>query len=480
MSIPKKVQLFFDSTWREGTSTQTLHDKFDGAPLAEVHVPDRDQVDRAVRAVAEGQAAVRWTGYERGLVLMAASALMRERRAVFVDTVVADTGFTLTDAEREIDRAIETLQLCGEEAKRITGRTVPLGGSPGGGGRIGFTLRKPLGVICAITPFNAPVNTVCHKIGPALAAGNGVVLKPAPETPLTATLLVELLLDAGVPAELLGLLPGGAQVGQALLEHPVPAFYAFTGSTRVGEHIARSVGIRRTQLELGSLASTIVCADAALDEAAGLCVNAAFRKAGQVCTSVQRLYVERTVMAEFGRLVAERLAGRPVGDPRCSGTFIGPVISAASADRIQSWVTEAVAQGAELVHGGERNGSVIAPTILGNVSRTMTVMTNEIFGPVVVLRPFDDLEEAVAEADDTAFGLAAGVFTADLDRALLVAQRMRVGTVHINETSSSRVDLMPFGGVKASGSGLEGPRYAIEEMGEETLVTVGPTRPWQG
>lgn len=471
-----KALLFSEGSWREGARVETLHDKFDGSPLAEVHIPDREQVDRAVRSVAAAQAASRLTGYERAAVLMAASALMRERRDVFVETVVADTGFTLTDAEREVDRATETLQLCGEEAKRISGRMVPVEGGPGIRGRIGFTIRKPLGVVCAITPFNAPVNTVCHKIGPALAAGNGVVLKPAPETPLTAALLVQLLLDAGVPDGLVALLPGGADVGQALLEHPGPAFYAFTGSTRVGEHIARTVGIRRTQLELGSLASTIVCADAALETAAGLCVNAAFRKAGQVCTSVQRLYVQREVMAEFGRLVADRLADRPVGDPRRPGTFVGPVISPASADRIESWVSEAVAQGAELVHGGTREGSVITPTILGNVSRTMTVMTNEIFGPVVVLRPFDALEEAVAEANDTPFGLAAGVFTADLDNALTAARELRVGTVHINETSSSRVDLMPFGGVKASGTGMEGPRYAIEEMTEETLVTIGPAR----
>jgi acyl-CoA reductase-like NAD-dependent aldehyde dehydrogenase len=471
-----KALLFSEGSWREGAKVETLHNKFDGSPLAQVHIPDRGQVDRAVRAVAAAQAASRLTGYERAAILMAAAALMRERRDAFVDTVVADTGFTLTDAEREVDRATETLQLCGEEAKRISGHMVPVEGGPGIRGRIGFTIRKPLGVVCAITPFNAPVNTVCHKIGPALAAGNGVVLKPAPETPLTAALLVQMLLDAGVPEGLVALLPGGADVGQALLEHPGPAFYAFTGSTRVGEHIARTVGIRRTQLELGSLASTIVCADAALETAAGLCVNAAFRKAGQVCTSVQRLYVQREVMAEFGRLVADRLADRPVGDPRRPGTFMGPVISPASADRIESWVTEAVAQGAELVHGGTREGSVITPTILGNVSRTMTVMTNEIFGPVVVLRPFDALEEAVAEANDTPFGLAAGVFTADLDNALTAARELRVGTVHINETSSSRVDLMPFGGVKASGTGMEGPRYAIEEMTEETLVTIGPAR----
>lgn len=469
----RQAQLFLDGTWRDGAGTYVLTDKYTGADLAEVHVPDAEQVDRALRAVARAVEAGSPTAYQRASVLMAASATVARRRDEFVGTLVTDTGFTLADAEKEVGRAVETLQLCGEEAKRITGRMVPMEGGPGIVGRLGFTLRKPLGVVCAITPFNSPLNTVCHKVGPALAAGNGVALKPAAETPLTSELLVRVLLEAGVPEGLLALLPGGADVGQMLLDHPVPAFYAFTGSTAVGEHIARTVGLRRTQLELGSLASTIVCRDADLDRAAGLCVNAAFRKAGQVCTSVQRLYVERTAIDEVGRLVAKELQGRPVGDPRAPDAFVGPVISTAAADRIETWVRNAVDGGASVVHGGTREAAVIAPTVLTEVTADMEVMTKEIFGPVVVLRPFDDLDAAIVEANDTPYGLAAGVFTSNLDRALDAAQRLRVGTVHINETSSSRVDLMPFGGVKASGTGVEGPRYAIEEMTEETLITVG-------
>ncbi|MQA12273.1 MAG: aldehyde dehydrogenase family protein [Pseudonocardiaceae bacterium] len=467
------TRMFFDGAWRDGATTYPLTDKFTLEPIADIQVPDREQVDSAINAVARAQEACSLSGWQRAEILGTAAELVAGRRERFVDTMITDTGFTMTDADREVGRTIETLRLCAEEAKRLTGRMVPMDGAPGGAGRLGFTLRKPLGVVCAITPFNAPLNTVCHKVGPALAAGNGVVLKPAPETPLTAELLVQTLLEAGVPDGLLALLPGGADVGQRLLEHPVPALYAFTGSTRVGEHIARTVGTRRTQLELGSLASTIVCADADLDRAAELCVNAAFRKAGQVCTSIQRLYVERAVLAEMSGLITGKLDGRPVGDPRAPGAFVGPVISPASADRIEAWVRGAVASGASLAGGGARQGSVIEPTVLTDVPADTDVMTNEIFGPVVVLRPFEDFADAVAEANNTPYGLAAGVFTANLDRALAAAQRLRVGTVHINETSSSRVDLMPFGGVKASGTGVEGPRYAIEEMTEETLITIG-------
>jgi acyl-CoA reductase-like NAD-dependent aldehyde dehydrogenase len=467
------VRLFFDGEWRDGATTYSLTDKFSGVPVADVHVPSRAQVDVAVRAVARASTAM--SGLERGRILARAAELLAQRRDEFVDTIVTDTGFTVGDAEKEAARAVETLRLCGEEARRLTGRMVPLDGGPGGEGRLGFTLREPLGVVVAITPFNAPLNTVCHKVGPALAAGNGVVLKPAPETPLTAGLLIRVLLEAGVPQGLLALLPGGGEVGQWLLEHPVPAFYAFTGSTRVGEHIAATVGVRRTQLELGSLASTIVCADADLERAARLCVNAAFRKAGQVCTSVQRLYVEQSAVDDMTTLLAKGLAGRVVGDPRAPGAFVGPVISAAAADRIETRVRDAVAAGARVVVGGERDRQVLTPTVLADVPAGVAVMTEEIFGPVVVLRTFTSLDDAIAEANDTPYGLAAGVFTASLDRALTAARRLRVGTVHINETSSSRVDLMPFGGVKASGVGAEGPRYAVEQMTEEKLVTIGPS-----
>ncbi|MGY4647305.1 aldehyde dehydrogenase family protein [Mycobacterium sp. URHB0021] len=476
--MTKQARLFIGGQWTDGHTTHEAADKFDGKPVAVVHYASPEQVDTALTALARAATAATTTSfphYDRYLVLSRASALLAERRPEFVDSIIDDTGFTVADAEREVGRAVQTLLLCGEEAKRIHGEVVPLHGAPGAGERLAFTVRHPVGVVCAITPFNSPLNTVAHKVGPALAAGNAVILKPAAQTPLTAVLLVELLLECGLPESLIALVHGGgATVGETLLASPVPAFYAFTGSTGVGEHIRRAIGIRKAQLELGSLSSTLVCNDAPLERAVDACINAAFRKAGQVCTSVQRLYVQSGIADEFADQLAHRLGTRRAGDPRRDETFVGPVISATEADRVEKWVQSAVEHGATVVRGGDRNGQVISPTILKDVDGSMDVMTKEIFGPVVSLVRFDNLDDAVVDINDTPYGLAAGIFTRDLNNALYAAGRLRMGSVHINETSSSRVDLMPYGGVKDSGTGLEGPRYAIEEMTEQRLITIGP------
>ena len=469
----RQARLLIDGAWVDGASTSELRDKYDGSVVAEVHEADREQVERALAAVAEAQATVDFPHYRRYEVLTRAAALLQQRGDV-VAAIVDDTGFTVADAEREVGRAVQTLTISGEEAKRIHGEMVPLHGAPGADGRLAFTVRHPVGVVAAITPFNSPLNTVAHKVAPALAAGNGVVLKPAAYTPLSAGVLVEVLLEAGLPPELLAVLNGsGSTVGEWLLQSPVPAFYAFTGSTEVGRHIRAAVGLRKTQLELGSLASTIVCADADLDRAVTACVGAAFRKAGQVCTSIQRLYVERGALDDFAGRLAVELGGRVVGDPRQQGGFVGPVISARDADRIESWIQQAQQKGADVVAGGTRDGQVIAPTVLANVDPAADVFSQEVFGPVVNLVPFDDFDATLVDVNDTPYGLAAGIFTRDIGRALQAAETLRMGSVHINETSSSRVDLMPYGGVKESGAGVEGPRCASGEMTEQRLVTMG-------
>jgi succinate-semialdehyde dehydrogenase/glutarate-semialdehyde dehydrogenase len=268
---------------------------------------------------------------------------------------------------------------------------------------------------------------------------------------------------------------GGGTVGRWLLESPVPAFYAFTGSTEVGERIQRTVGLRRTQLEMGSLSSTLVCDDADLEKAATRCVGAAFRKAGQVCTSVQRLYVHAGVLDDFTERLRTALAAFPAGDPRDARTMVGPVISAKDADRIASWIDRAVDTGASVVAGGGRRSQVLEPTVLSGVRPDMEVHCREVFGPVVSIRPFTDLDRALDEVNDTPYGLSAGIFTSDLTKALDAVEKLRMGSVHVNETSSNRVDLMPYGGVKLSGIGIEGPRYAVHEMTEHRLVTLaGP------
>lgn len=469
-----QAQLFIDGRWTDGERTSKLANKFSGEVIAEIHEAGENQVTTALKGVARGQHRDSLLPYERYRVLLRTSHYLAQRRGEFIEKVILDTGFTISDAEREVDRAIETLIIAAEESKRIHGEVVPLDGTPSGEIRYGFTVRAPLGVVCAIAPFNSPLNTVVHKVAPALAAGNGVVIKPSSYTPLSANLLVTAMLDAGLPESLIALVQGpGSTVGEWLLLSQIPSFYAFTGSTEVGEHIQRTVGLRKTQLELGSLSSTIVCNDANLERALPLCVNAAFRKAGQVCTSVQRLYVESGILSQVAECLADLLKTRKTGDPCHRDTFVGPVISLKDADRIEAWIEAAVDGGATIVSGGVRKNQTIAPTLLTDVTLEMNVMNREIFGPVVSLRPFTDLDQAICEINDTPFGLSAGIFTADIGRAMTASQNLRMGSVHVNQTSSNRVDLMPYGGVKQSGMGQEGPRYAIEEMTEQRLITFG-------
>jgi acyl-CoA reductase-like NAD-dependent aldehyde dehydrogenase len=469
-----EIKPFLDGDWRPGATEVLIPDKFTGQPVSRVHEPDQAQTEQALRALAAAQAEISWPPYERFRVLARASALLAQQRDAFVSMIMTDTGFTRADAERETDRATQTLLLCGEEARRLAGEVIPMHGAPGVTGRLAFTVFRPLGVVCAITPFNSPLNTVVHKIGPALAAGNAVLLKPASQTPLTADGLLRLLLEAGLPPALMSVLPGrGSSVGQWLLDSQIPAAYAFTGSNPVGERVQRAAGLRRTQLELGSISSTIICADADLDRSLPLCASAAFRKAGQVCTSLQRLYVHETVAADVQDRLGAYLADKKAGDPAAPGTFIGPLISQGDAERVSDWIGAAAAGGASVVCGGERAGAVVDPTVLADVAPDMTVMRCEVFGPLVLIRPFSDLGVAIAEINDTPYGLAAGIFTRDLGNAMTAAERLRMGSVHINETSSSRVDLMPYTGVKASGIGQEGPRYSIREMSEECLITIG-------
>jgi len=348
---------------------------------------------------------------------------------------------------------------------------VPIQSAPGFEDALAFTIRVPLGVVAAITPFNSPLNTVCHKIAPALAAGNTVVLKPASPTPLTALRLAGLLLEAGLPPGHLNVLTGsGSEVGRWLTEDSRVRFFTFTGSTAVGEEIQSRIGLRRSCMELGNISATIVCEDADLDRAVPQIVNGAFRKAGQVCTSVQRLYVQRGIYDVFvDRLVAAAQMLR-AGDPWDPSTDVGPLISEPQAAQAEQWIGEAVAGGATIRLGSRREGSLLFPTILVDVAADARVLCDEVFAPVVSVLPYAAFDEAVALVNAAPYGLQAGVFTQDLQRALAAAKRLEVGGVIINGTSSTRADLMPYGGTKRSGFGREGPKYAVEEMTESRVV----------
>lgn len=464
--------LLIDGEWIEGAGPRVaVLDKFSLQPFATLATADAAQVRRAVDAAHAAFRRGAPVAYERGAVLERAAVLMETRLDDFVRTMQIEAGFTHSDASGEVRRCIQTLKLSAEEARRLAGDVIPLAGAPGQAGRLGFTLRVPLGVVAAITPFNSPLNTVTHKVAPALAAGNAVILKPSTHTPLTASLLAQVLLDAGVPAGFLSVLHGSAEVVKHLQNDARVRFFAFTGSTEVGRQIQQAAGLRRTQMELGSIACTIVCDDADLDMALPKIVNAGYRKAGQVCTSVQLLLVHESLQAVVEKRLAELVKALRYGDPMDPNTFVGPVISEEAARRIETWVAEAVASGALLLAGGTRDGAVVAPTLLTRIGDSMRVGCSEIFGPVVCIVPFQTLAQAIDRVNATPFGLATGLFTNRLGDALAAAQKLEVGGVHVNETSSSRVDLMPYGGSKDSGFGREGPRYAVHEMTEERVVT---------
>jgi len=465
-------RILVDGEWAAGKGEVVpVIDKYRLEPGAYVTTADRAQVEHAISCAHAAFCRGAPGPFERGAVLERAAALVQERGDDFVRIMQMEAGFTAADATGEVRRCVQTLKLSAEEARRLAGEVVPLAGAPQQAGRFGFTLRVPLGVVAAITPFNSPLNTVAHKIAPALAAGNAVILKPASATPLTACKLAEALVEAGVPRGFLSVIHGSAQVAGWLLEDERVRFFAFTGSTEVGRKIQQAAGLRRTQMELGSIAFTILCDDARLATALPKVVNAGYRKAGQVCTSIQILLVHRSIAADVEARLATAVKALPFGDPYDPKTVVGPLISEQEAIRVESWIEEAVARGAKRLAGGPRKGAVIPPTLLASVDDSMKVGCREVFGPLVCLVPFDTLDEAIARVNATPYGLACGIFTHRLDDAFAAGKRLEVGGVHVNETSSSRVDLMPYGGSKDSGFGREGPRYAVHEMTEERIVT---------
>jgi acyl-CoA reductase-like NAD-dependent aldehyde dehydrogenase len=459
--------------WLDEGEWMDVLDKFTRKPVRVIRQAQPDHVTRAVTCASEAVGGRPLDVRDRSEILQRAATVLLEDRATVMSDYVDETGFTAADASLELERAAEILRLSAQEALRSAGEVIPIGSAPGGAGRISYTIRRPVGVVVAIAPFNAPLSTVAHKIGPALAAGNSVVLKPALQTPLSAINLCRALLSAGLPGPYLSLLVGsGESVGQALVEDRRVRYFTFTGSTAVGLKVKQSSGIAKTHLELGGNCATIVCDDADLERAADLIVRGGYRKAGQVCTSVQRVLVMEKVAAELEEAIALRVKGLNVGDPHEAGTQVGPMISPDERVRAQSMVEQAVQVGARLLVGGGGSLATLEPTLLTDVPPEAVVMHDEIFAPVVAVRRVADLACAVELANDTRYGLQAGIFTKDLDRAFWAAERLEVGGVMINDTSSYHADLMPYGGMKDSGVGLEGPKYAIADMSIPSTIVI--------
>lgn len=476
--LPLVARNLVAGAWTEGAEVFEVLDKFRGRPIATGHAASLQQVDEAVQAARASWQRTVLEPFERWRILHRTAELLAQQRRRFASTIVAEAGIAWKDADNEVGRAIETLRVSGEEAKRLCGEMVPVEGAPGHAHRLAFTLRVPRGVVAAITSFNSPLNMVVHKLAPALASGNVVVLKPPQATPLCATMLCELLLQAGLPPSHVQLVHGGGtSVGRHLVQHPDVDFITFTGSTQAGRTIRLNAGLKPVALELGSIAATVVFDDADFARAALRCSQSGFRRAGQACTSTQRLFVQERALDAFVPRLQQAVAALQVGDPADEATDVGPMISEAEAQRAERMVHEAVAQGARLLCGGTRRGALLQPTVLAEVRPGMRVIEEEIFAPVLSVLPFSGFDELVQRVNATPYGLAAGVFTGSLDRAMAAARRLHVGVVHINDASSSRIDLMPFAGVKDSGLGTEGPRYAMREMTEERLVTMNLNSP---
>ena len=468
-----RARLLIGGEWRHGERPpMEVIDKFTGEAIGAVDCADRAQIDAAVAAARHSFERHALDPQARYALLQKTAGLVERHRDELAALITAEGGLPITDATAEVGRAVQTLVVSAEESKRLVGEMVPIDSAPDQAHRMAFTIRVPRGVVCGITAFNSPFNMICHKVAPALASGNAVLIKPSELAPLSATRLFELLIDAGFPPGHLNLIHGpGADVGPWLIDNPGIDFYTFTGSSRVGLWMRDRVGLRPIVLELGSISPTIVCEDADLDRAAARCAASAFRRAGQVCTSTQRLFVQRGVAEAFTDKLIAATAALHVGDPRESCTDVGPMINEREAMRAEAWIREAIDAGATLLYGGRRERALLYPTILTNVDAGMRLACEEVFAPVVGVVPYGTLDEAIAQANDSPFGLAAGIFSRDIVRVMQAARRLHVGLLHVNDASSSRVDLMPFGGVKQSGYGREGPKYAMQEMTEERLIT---------
>jgi acyl-CoA reductase-like NAD-dependent aldehyde dehydrogenase len=448
---------------------------YDGTVVGRVALGDAALVDRCAIAARAAFEAGDFPQHERAAVLDRAAELVGERLDDLALTIAAEAGKPLKTAEAEAGRCVDTLTFSAVEARKLSGGTVPMDASAAGAGKLGVMMRVPYGVVGAISPFNFPFNLVAHKLGPAIAAGNAVVLKPAGQTPISALKLAAVLVEAGLPQGWLSVVPGpGSEVGNAIVEHELTGALSFTGSAKVGWDIRSRVPHKKVNLELGSNAPLIVHSDGDWETAADKAKLHAFSHAGQSCISIQRILVHEDVADAFTeRLVANTETLR-VGDPLDPETDVGPLITPGDRDRVKEWVDEAVAGGAELLAGGELvdEGRCLAPTLLGSPPREAKVWCEEVFGPVATIDRYADFGEALRMANDSKFGLQAGVFTRDMGRGLEAAATLEFGGVLINEVPTFRADQMPYGGVKDSGNTREGPAFAVLELTEERFVTL--------
>lgn len=458
--------------WVEKSQTMDVRDPQDNSIITTVPRASQADMLATINMAEEGaRIAAKMPVYERITVLNRAADYVEKYHELFANTIASEGSKTIREARGEVSRCIETLRLSAEEARRINGETIPFDQMPGHENRIGYYYHFPIGIVAAITPFNDPLNLVAHKIGPAIASGNAIIVKPASMTPLSALLLAEAFDDAGLPEKVLSVITGsGSEIGDTLVTHPSVRMVSFTGGFETGESIAKKAGLKKLSMELGSNSPVIVLDDANIDDAVNKSVAGAFGAVGQNCLGVQRIFIQHDVYKEFANKFILQTAEYKVGSKRDEQTDMGPLISEQEAVRVEQWVQEAIDDGAELLSGGRRNGAFYEPTVLTNVAPNAKIVKEEIFGPVVTLFRIDDLSDAIKQANDVNYGLQAGIFTKSIHQAFEAIGSLEVGGVFINDSSDYRIDGMPFGGVKGSGLGREGVRFSIQDMVEPKVV----------
>src|SRR5262245_5739556 len=464
--------MLIDGEWTSAAEGIDVIDKYTGEVIGTVPAGTREDVARATQAARAAFATWGETpAHKRSKILLKTAEGLAARQDEIATIIAREAGKAWKYAVAEVQRSVETFTFAAEEAKRIHGETIPMDASAFGENRVGYYARTPMGVIGAITPFNFPLNLVAHKVAPALAAGNTMVLKPAHETALTAVKLGEVLEAAGLPKGVLNIVHGeGRVIGEALVRDPIPAKLTFTGSPPVGAHIMSVAGLKRVTLELGNNSGTIIEPDADLDKAVPRCVASAFANSGQVCISLQRIYVHQQVADEFiGRFV-KATAALKVGNPLEKDCDVGPLITEEAAVKAERWIKDAVAEGARCLIGGKREGRMLWPAVLVDTRPDMKVMCEEAFAPLVSIVVYSDFDEALRLLNDSPYGLQAGIYTQDLRKAFAAVRKIDVGGMMVNDTSIFRVDHMPYGGNKMSGIGREGVRFAIEEMTNLRMV----------
>ena len=465
------MKMFIAGQWIDKAEKITVHDPYDNSVIDTVPRGTTEDLEKAISSAVKGfEISKRLPVYKRMEILEKTAAVIQNNIDEWATVIAREGSKTIREARKETRRCVNTLKVSAEEARRILGETIPFDSFPGAENKVGYYYRFPIGVIACITPFNDPLNLVAHKIGPAIAGGNSIILKPATVTPLSALKLVKALLDAGLPSQTINCITGyGYEIGDSLASDPRIRMISFTGGVEAGKKIASLAGLKKLGMELGSNTPVIVWKDARLDNAVASCVSGSFWAAGQNCIGVQRIFIHEDIYEEFTKKFVAKTKSYKIGNKLDEATDMGPMINEPEAKRIEEWVKEAVKGGAKLLAGGNRKGALFEPTVLEHVSQTMKVNCEEVFAPVVNFYKISSLEEAITEANKIDYGLQTAVFTQDMDIAFRAIHGLDCGGVIVND-ADYRLDSMPFGGVKNSGLGREGIKFALQEMTEPKVV----------